>query len=124
VGSLEVGKKADNVLWQPALFGVRPHTTFCGGMVASAALGDPNASIPTPQPVMVRMGFNVATPAAGASGLAFVSQLALDDGLPERVNTNRRFVAIENTRGRSKTDMPQNSAMPDIEVDPNTYAVK
>nr|WP_298413101.1 urease subunit alpha [uncultured Halomonas sp.] len=124
VGSIEVGKKADLVLWQPAFFGVRPTIVFTGGMAATAALGDPNASIPTPQPVLERIGFNVYSPAAGATSLAFVSQAAIDDGLPERVNTNRRFVAIENCRGRTKADMPENQALPRIEVDPNTYAVR
>lgn len=124
VGSIEVGKKADIVMWQPAMFGVRPHTVFTGGMVATAALGDPNASIPTPQPVMERTGFNVHSPASGASGVAFVSQAAIDDGLPERINTSRRFVAIQNTRGRTKEDMPENNALPRIDVDPDTYAVR
>lgn len=123
VGSIEVDKKADIVMWHPALFGVRPHTVFTGGMVATAALGDPNASIPTPQPMMERTGFNVGSPAAGATSVAFVSQMAMDDGLPDRINTNRKFVAIENTRGRTKEDMPENSALPNIEVDVDTYAV-
>lgn len=95
-----------------------------GCVPAPSPLGDPNASIPTPQPVMERMGFNVGTPSAGATSLAFVSQLAIDAGLPERVNTNRQFAAIESTRGRTKEDLPENSAMPKIEVNPNTYAVK
>jgi urease subunit alpha len=124
LGSIEVGKKADIVMWQPALFGVRPNVVLTGGMAAMAALGDPNASIPTPQPVFERIGYNVNTPAAGATSLAFVSQAAMDDGLPDRINTNRRFAAIENCRGRTKEDMPENTAMPDIKVDPNTYAVK
>ncbi|WP_417605867.1 urease subunit alpha [Primorskyibacter flagellatus] len=124
IGSIEVGKKADIVMWQPALFGVRPHTVFTGGMVATAALGDPNASIPTPQPVMERTGFNVHSPASGATSLAFVSQAAIDDGLADRINTNRKFVAIESTRGRGKEDMPENTALPKIEVDPDTYSVK
>jgi urease subunit alpha len=124
VGSIEVGKKADIVMWQPALFGVRPTTVLTGGMAATAALGDPNASVPTPQPVFERIGYNVNTPAAGATSLAFVSQAAIDDGLAERINTNRRFAAIENCRGRTKEDMPENTAMPDIQVNPNTYAVK
>ncbi|MDT0502658.1 MULTISPECIES: urease subunit alpha [unclassified Halomonas] len=124
IGSIEVGKKADLVLWQPALFGIRPTIVFTGGMAATAALGDPNASIPTPQPVLERLGFNVYSPAAGATSMAFVSQTAIDDGLPGRVNTHRQFVAIESCRGRTKMDMPENQALPRIEVDPNTYAVK
>ena len=124
IGSVEVGKKADLVLWQPALFGVRPRTVFAGGVAAAALLGDPSASIPTPQPVLGRMGYNVHSPAAGATSMAFVSQAAIDDGLPGRVNTHRAFVAIENCRGRTKSDMPENAAMPRIEVDPDTYAVR
>ncbi|HEY9098025.1 MAG TPA: urease subunit alpha [Thiobacillus sp.] len=124
IGSIEVGKKADLVLWQPALFGIRPAIVFTGGMAATAALGDPSASIPTPQPVFERAGFNMHSPASGATSMAFVSQTAIDDGLPGRINTNRQFVAIENCRGRTKEDMPENQALPRIEVDPDTYAVK
>ncbi len=124
VGSVEVGKKADLVLWQPAFFGVRPKVVFCGGMAATAALGDPSASIPTPQPVIERTGFNMFSPAAAATSLAFVSQTAIDDGLPGRIRTDRAFVAIENCRGRTKEDLPGNTAMPRIEVDADTYAVR
>ena len=124
VGSIEVGKMADLVLWQPALFGVRPAVVFKGGMVATAALGDPNASIPTPQPVLERIGFNVYSPAAAATSVAFVSQVAIDDGLAGRLNIKRPLVAIENCRRRSKADLPENSALPRIEVNPDTYAVK
>lgn len=124
VGSIEVGKKADLVMWQPALFGIRPSVVFAGGMAATAALGDPSASIPTPQPVLERPGFNMHSPASGATSMAFVSQTAMDDGLPDRIDTRRKFVAIESCRARTKADMPENQALPRIEVDPNTYAVK
>ncbi|MGX9935025.1 urease subunit alpha [Advenella kashmirensis] len=124
VGSIEVGKMADLVLWQPALFGIRPTIVFKGGMAATAALGDPNASIPTPQPVLERIGFNVYSPAAAATSVAFVSQVAIDDGLAGRLNIRRPLVAIENCRRRSKADLPENSALPHIEVDPDSYAVK
>jgi len=124
VGSIEVGKMADLVLWQPALFGIRPTIVFKGGMAATAALGDPNASIPTPQPVLERIGFNVYSPAAAATSVAFVSQVAIDDGLAGRLNIRRPLVAIENCRSRSKADLPENSALPHIEVDPDSYAVK
>lgn len=124
VGSIEVGKMADLVLWQPALFGIRPTIVFKGGMAATAALGDPNASIPTPQPVLERIGFNVHSPAAAATSVAFVSQVAIDDGLAGRLNIRRPLVAIENCRSRSKADLPENSALPHIEVDPDSYAVK
>jgi urease subunit alpha len=124
VGSVAVGKIADLVLWQPALFGVRPAIVFKGGMAATAALGDPNASIPTPQPVLERTGYSVHTRAAASTSVAFVSQVAIDDGLAGRVNIERPLVAIENCRGRTKKDLPGNSALPHIEVDPDTYAVR
>jgi urease subunit alpha len=125
VGSVEPGKLADLVLWQPALFGVRATMVIKGGMVASAALGDPNASIPTPQPVLPRMGFNVHSPAASATSLAFVSPIALEDGLADRLPlVRRRLVAVENVRGRTKADMPENTALPNIDVDPDTYSVR
>ena len=124
VGSVEPGKLADLVLWQPAVFGVRPTMVFKGGMVASAALGDPSASIPTPQPVLQRSGYNANSPTAGDSSLAFVAPAAIDDGLPERLGLRRQFVAVENVRGRRKADMPENDATPDIAVDPDTYSVR
>ncbi|SDB86278.1 urease. Metallo peptidase. MEROPS family M38 [Sanguibacter gelidistatuariae] len=124
VGSIEVGKMADLVLWQPALFGVRPTVVFKGGVAAVAALGDPNASIPTPQPVRERLGFNAHTRAAAATSVAFVSEVAIEDNLAERLNIDRKLVAIQNTRRLTKMDMPENTAMPRIEVNPDTYAVK
>lgn len=124
IGSIEPGKMADFVLWQPSMFGVRPSAVFKGGMAAMAALGDPNASIPTPQPVTERLGFNAHTPAAGQTSVAFVAQAAIDDGLADRLNITRPLVAIENVRGRTKKDLPENDALPNIEVDPDTYAVK
>src|SRR3546814_873446 len=125
VGSVEPGKLADLVLWQPAFFGVRPTAVFKGGMAASAALGDPNASVPTPQPVLPRLGFNARSPAASSTSVAFVSAAALEDGLPDRLPAVRRqLVAIENVRGRSKADLPENTALPRIEVDPDTYSVR
>ena len=123
VGSVEIGKLADLVLWQPALFGVRPHTVIKGGMAAYAALGDPNASIPTPQPVLLRAGFNHRSPSAASTSLAFVSDAAVEDGLADRLRVERPLVPIENVRGRTKLDMPLNAAMPEIRVDPDTYGV-
>ncbi len=123
VGSVEVGKMADLVLWQPALFGVRPATVVKGGMAAAAALGDPNASIPTPQPVLLRPGFNSFSASAATTSLGFVSQAAVDDGLADRLNVTRQLVAVENTRQLTKADMPENTALPRIEVNPDTYAV-
>ena len=123
IGSVEPGKMADLVLWQPALFGIRPTIVFKGGMAASAALGDPNASIPTPQPVMERLGFNVASRSAASTSVAFVAPAAIEDGLADRLAVHRRLVPVENVRGRGKADLPENTALPKIEVDPNTYAV-
>lgn len=124
IGSVEVGKMADLVLWQPATFGIRPSTVIKGGMAASAALGDPNASIPTPQPVLPRPGFNNHSPSASSTSVAFVSQAAIDDGLADRLRVNRDLVAVNDCRGRTKHDLPENGAMPRIEVDPDTYGVK
>lgn len=121
IGSVEVGKRADLVLWQPALFGVRPSMVLTGGMASVAALGDPNASVPTPQPVLPRLGFNAQSPSAASTSVAFVSQAALDDGLAERLQLRRELVAVENVRGRTKADLPENTALPHIEVDPDTY---
>ncbi|MHA6694287.1 urease subunit alpha [Homoserinimonas sp. A520] len=123
IGSVEPGKLADLVLWQPALFGIRPTVVFKGGVAAVAALGDPNASIPTPQPVMERLGFSVGSRAAAATSFAFVAPAAIEDGLADRLDINRKLVAVENVRGRSKEDLPENTAMPHIEVNPNTYGV-
>ncbi|GAA1930009.1 urease subunit alpha [Nocardioides marmoribigeumensis] len=125
IGSVEPGKMADLVLWQPALFGVRPTMVFKGGMAAVAALGDPNASVPTPQPVLPRLGYNAQSPSASSTSVAFVSQAAIDDGLADRLpKVQRPLVPVRNVRGRGKTDLPENSAMPRIEVDPDTYAVR
>lgn len=124
IGSVEPGKLADLVLWQPALFGVRPTMVVKGGMVASAALGDPNASIPTPQPVLHRHGYNTGSPTAAASSIGFVAPAAIEDGLPARMDIRRRLVAVRDVRRRGKQDMPENTATPRIEVDPDTYSVR
>lgn len=123
IGSIEPGKMADMVLWQPALFGIRPTVVFKGGMAAMAALGDPNASIPTPQPVMERAGFNVGSRSAAATSVAFVAPAAIEDGLADRLNINRALVPVQSVRGRTKDDLPENTARPHIEVDPDSYAV-
>jgi len=123
IGSVEVGKMADLVLWQPALFGIRPTMVLKGGMAAVAALGDPNASIPTPQPVLPRLGFNAHSPAAATTSVAFVSEAAIEDGLAERLQLRRPLVPVANVRGRTKADLPENIALPRIEVDPDTYSV-
>jgi urease subunit alpha len=122
VGSIEPGKLADMVLWKPAFFGVKPQLVIKGGFIAWAAMGDPNASIPTPQPVRYRPMFGALAPAAGA--VAFVSQAALAAGVPERLGLAKRAVAVRDTRAIGKTDLKLNAAMPDISVDPETYEVR
>ncbi|WP_336083778.1 urease subunit alpha [Nocardia sp. SSK8] len=124
IGSVEVGKLADLVLWEPAFFGVRPHAVLKGGMIAWAAMGDANASIPTPQPVLPRPMFGAAAPAAAATSLHFVSEHAIDDGLANRLDVRRKLVPVKNVRRVTKADMPRNDAMPRIEVDPDTFTVR
>ncbi|MGP4054690.1 urease subunit alpha [Mycobacterium sp. 4D054] len=124
IGSIEVGKLADLVLWEPAFFGVRPHAVVKGGMIAWAAMGDANASIPTPQPVLPRPMFGAAPAAAAATSLHFVAPQAIEDGLADRIAVNRRLVAVGNVRGIGKAQMPLNDATPDIEVDPDTFTVR
>lgn len=124
IGSVEVGKLADLVLWEPAFFGVRPHAVLKGGMIAWAAMGDANASIPTPQPVLPRPMFGAAPAAAAATSVHFVAPQAIEDGLAERLNVARRLVAVENVRKVGKADMPLNDATPAIEVDPDTFTVR
>jgi urease subunit alpha len=121
VGSVEPGKLADLVLWDPAFFGVRPSVVVKGGMIAYAAMGDANASIPTPQPVLPRPMFGAYTPSA--TSVHFVAQAAIDGGLADRLAVNRKLVAVGNTRSLGKADLPENDALPRIEVDPNTFAV-
>ncbi|WP_405181362.1 urease subunit alpha [Nocardia sp. NBC_01377] len=124
IGSVEVGKLADLVLWEPAFFGVRPHAVLKGGMIAWAAMGDANASIPTPQPVLPRPMFGAAPAAAAATSLHFVSEQAIADGLADRLDVRRKLVPVKNVRAVTKTDMPRNDAMPSIEVDPDTFTVR
>ncbi|WP_280348827.1 urease subunit alpha [Nocardia neocaledoniensis] len=124
IGSVEVGKLADLVLWEPAFFGVRPHAVLKGGMIAWAAMGDANASIPTPQPVLPRPMFGAAAPAAAATSLHFVSEQAIDDGLADRLDIRRKLAPVKNVRAITKADMPHNDAMPRIEVDPDTFTVR
>src|SRR4029078_9469078 len=123
IGSVAVGKLADLVLWDPRFFGVRPHAVLKGGMIAWAQMGDANASIPTPQPVYARPMFGAMLSAAGATSLTFVAQVALDDGLVERLGLSRRLIASADTRSRNKGDLPENDAMPLLTVHPDTFAV-
>lgn len=122
VGSVEPGKLADLVLWDPAWFGVRPHAVVKGGMIAWAAMGDANASIPTPQPVMARPMFGATV--AGALSVSWVAPAALDDGLPDRLRVTRRLLPVGDTRRRGKADLPGNTAIPHIEVDPSSFTVR
>jgi urease subunit alpha len=123
VGSVEVGKLADLVLWDPAFFGVRPHVVVKGGMVAWAQMGDANASIPTPQPELPRPMFGAAPGVAPGLSLGFVSQAAVDADLAGRIRAQRALVAIADTRQVGKADMPLNDATPDIRIEPDTFAV-
>ena len=124
IGSVEVGKLADLVIWSPAFFGAKPDLVLKGGMIAAAPMGDPNASIPTPQPVHYRPMFGAFGKAVSTTSLVFVSQAALANGLKGRLGTDKQMVAVENTRGGiSKKSMIHNDATPDIQIDPETYAV-
>jgi urease subunit alpha len=122
VGSIETGKLADLVLWNPAFFGVRPHAVLKGGMVAWAAMGDANASIPTPQPVLPRPMWGAYT--APRTSLSFVAPAAIEDGLPDRLGLARELVATEDVSRRGKANMVNNDALPDITVDPDTFTVR
>jgi urease subunit alpha len=123
VGSVEAGKLADLVLWKPAFFGVKPSLILKGGMIAAAAMGDPNASIPTPQPVHYRPMFG-AFGAALATSVTFVSQAALSAGTLDRLNLAKPLVAVRDVRRINKSDMVHNYWQPHIEVDPETYEVR
>ncbi|MCW2903501.1 MAG: ureC 2 [Streptosporangiaceae bacterium] len=121
VGSVEPGKLADLVLWEPAFFGVRPHVVLKGGMIAWGQMGDANASIPTPQPVLPRPMWGAT--AAPATSVHFVAPAALEDGLAGRLDVRRRLVPVQDTRRLGKADMPLNDALPEIKVDPDTFTV-
>jgi urease subunit alpha len=124
LGSVEAGKFADLVLWKPAFFGVKPEMILKGGMIAWAAMGDPNASIPTPQPVVYRGMFGSFGGALHATSLTFVSKAALNAGLPARLGLRKPVVAVGHCRNLSKRDMILNDALPKMEVDPETYEVR
>ncbi|MAO54853.1 MAG: urease subunit alpha [Rhodospirillaceae bacterium] len=125
VGSIEVGKRADLALWSPAFFGVKPDMVLIGGTIAAAAMGDPNASIPTPQPVHYRPMFGGFGKSIAASGATFVSGAALDAGVGHHLGVDKELLAVENTRGGiGKASMILNDATPKIEVDPETYEVR
>jgi urease subunit alpha len=124
VGSVEVGKLADLVLWKPAFFGVKPALIIKGGMIAAAPMGDPNASIPTPQPVHYRPMFGALGRARTATSVNFVSQAGLEGGMGERLQLQKRLVAVMGTRTIRKSDLVLNDYLPTIEVDAETYEVR
>jgi urease subunit alpha len=124
VGSVEPGKLADLVLWEPAFFGVRPHLVLKGGMIAWAAMGDANASIPTPQPVLPRPMFGAYGAVPAQTSLAFVAPAAIEAGLANDLAVSRRLVPVADVRHRGKADLPNNSALPDIRVDADTFTVR
>ncbi len=124
IGSVEPGKLADLVLWKPAFFGVKPEMIVKGGFIAWSAMGDPNASIPTPQPVLYRPMFGSFGAAIAATGVTFVSEAARTAGIPQRLQLKKRIAAVRNCRRIAKKDMIHNSATPNIEVDPETYEVR
>ncbi len=124
VGSVEPGKLADLVLWDPAFFGVRPHLVIKGGMIAWAQMGDANASIPTPQPMLPRPMFGAYGVVPAQTSVAFVAPAAIDALLGDRLPVSRRMLPVADTRSLTKADLPLNDALPRIEVDPDTFTVR
>ncbi|MFZ4155154.1 urease subunit alpha [Streptomyces pseudogriseolus] len=124
IGSVESGKLADLVLWEPKFFGVKPHLVLKGGQIAYAQMGDANASIPTPQPVLPRPMFGATGRAPAANSVNFVAQAALDAGLPDRLGLGKRWAVIDSTRAVTKADMRENDALPDVRIDPDSFAVR
>lgn len=124
LGSVEVDKRADLVLWSPAFFGAKPEMVLLGGVIVVAQMGDPNASIPTPQPVHTRPMFGAYGRSVERNAVTFVSQAAQEDGIGARLGLAKDTVAVKGTRGVTKSDMKLNSATPQIEVDPETYEVR
>ena len=124
MGSIESGKIADLVLWRPAFFGVKPETVIKGGMIAWAQMGDANASIPTPQPVHMRPMFGSYGGAINNTAFTFISQIAMEQLLPDRLQLKKQTLAVSGTRNVSKLDMKLNDALPRMEVNPETYEVR
>jgi urease subunit alpha len=124
IGSVEPGKLADLVLWSPAFFGVRPQLVLKGGMIAWAQMGDANASIPTPEPVLPRLMFGASHRTAGSTSVAFVAPAALEDGIDERLGLRHRLVAVTDVRHITKAAMVNNDALPHIEVEPDSFSVR
>ena len=124
VGSIEVGKFADLVLWKPALFGAKPEMIIKGGMIIASRMGDPNASIPTPQPVIYRHMFGAYGKALYNTCFTFVSQISIDNGIVSSYNLEKQILPVKNCRNISKKDLIHNDKTPQIEVNPETYEVK
>ncbi|GAA4700468.1 urease subunit alpha [Kocuria gwangalliensis] len=124
VGSVEVGKLADLVLWEPAFFGVKPSMILKGGQIASSIMGDPNASIPTPQPQLMRNAFGALGSAVYSSSITFMSRAAVAAGLPERLGLRKAVQPVHGIRSLQKSDLPFNAETPQLEVDPETYEVR
>src|SRR5436305_52910 len=124
IGSIEAGKLADLVLWKPAFFGVKPEMVIKGGFIAWSVMGDANASIPTPQPVLYRPMFGSFGKATAATSLTFMSQAAVATGLPAQLGLNKQIAAVQTCRSIGKLNMIHNDATPTITVDPETYEVR
>lgn len=124
IGSIEVGKRADIVIWDPAFFGVKPEMVLLGGMIAAAQMGDPNASIPTPQPVYTRPMFGAHRHPANRNAITFVSKASIEAGVKETLGLSKQVLAVENIRQQGKDSMLLNNYRPFIEVDPETYEVR
>lgn len=124
VGSIEAGKLADIILWKPAFFGAKPSVIIKGGMIAAAPMGDPNASIPTPQPVHYRPMFGAYGGAVAETAVTFVSQAAVEASVGEKLGLKKNLVAVKNTRSITKADMIHNDLQPEVTVDPQTYEVR
>jgi len=123
VGSVEVGKFADLVIWKPAFFGVKPEMVLKGGFIAQAQMGDPNASIPTPEPIISRPMFGAFGRALVSTSLTFLSQAGLDRGIQKKLGLQKRVAAVKNCRNIKKRDLKLNDYLPKIEVDSETYVV-
>ncbi|MGB7430965.1 MAG: urease subunit alpha, partial [Ahrensia sp.] len=124
IGSIEVGKRADLVMWDTAFFGVKPAMILMGGSIVAAPMGDPNASIPTPQPVHYRYMFGAYGKSVTNNAVTFVSKAAIEDGLAHKLEVDKQLVAVDNTRKIGKKDLIHNSATPTVEVNPETYEVR
>lgn len=123
VGSVEPGKMADLVLWKPAFFGVKPEMVIKGGMIAASKMGDPNAAIPTPQPVLMRNMFGTLGAAVHKTAVTFVSQAGIDNNIAEKYGVKKKLLAVKGCRSVGKKDMIHNNAVPEIEINPENYEV-